>query len=78
MRYVRQGNCSQCGICCIAENCEFFDFKENIGICKIYNHPDRPSRCVNFPAAPPVMIKECSFYFIDTWDNNRIIFPREI
>lgn len=77
-RYIRCGECNQCGICCIEEDCEYFKWEDGKGICTVFGKPERYPRCINFPAAPPIMIKECSYYFIDTQEDNRIIKPREI
>jgi len=80
-RYERQGECNRCGICCLAEDCQYFEWGESagnkIGICTVFGKPERYARCVNFPAVPPIMILECSYRFLDTQEN-RVIGPREI
>lgn len=49
-----------------------------IANCKIYESPDRPMDCGLFPEAPPIMFKDCGFYFLDTWEDNRIVRPMRI
>jgi hypothetical protein len=72
------GECKRCGRCCLSEDCEHLSFLDDIATCLIHDSKDRPPRCVNFPAAPPIMIEECGYYFIDTLENNKIIKPKEI
>jgi len=71
LRYTLQGECKRCGNCCKNEECEFLKFENNIAVCTIYE--DRFFKCRNWPCVPPIMIKGCGFYFIDTWENNRIV-----
>lgn len=76
-RYKRQGKCRSCGKCCLTINCEHFEMGE-IATCKIYDSLDRPSDCGLFPEAPPIMIEGCGYYFLDTWENNRIVRERQV
>lgn len=52
-------------------SCEHLDWEGVIAICKIY--VSRPPRCKLFPQAPPILAETCGFYFLDTWENNRIV-----
>jgi len=71
-RYKREGFCSQCGDCCIPEDCEHLTYdKTNKAWCKIFGKPERPNKCKWFPQAPPIIFPRCTFYFLDTWENNR-------
>lgn len=74
LRYVLKGSCNRCGKCCEVEDdglpCEHLSYdEEGLAVCAIYE--DRWPRCHNFPAAPPIMIDECSYYFLDTWDEDK-------
>jgi len=75
LRYIRQGQCNRCGQCCENEDCEYLEMNEKMATCKIYDSPDRPDRCKWFPEMPPIPRKfdKCSYYFIDTWEENRIV-----
>jgi len=79
-RYRRRGKCLRCGACCLNENCKHlvFDKKTGLATCKIFKSPKRPAKCKNFPAAPPIIFETCGFYFLDTWENNRIVKPKKI
>ena len=68
-RYERKGKCLQCGWCCKHEDCEHF--KDNM--CLIHDDPDRPEKCKLFPAAPPVLHEGCGYYFLDKWNNDKIV-----
>jgi len=74
-RYIKKGKCNMCGDCCEAENCPYFKRKsKNKGICAVFNNSKkRYPRCYTFPDNPPIPFKRCSYYFIDTWNNNKII-----
>ena len=76
-RYKRAGNCKRCGQCCLTVNCDHFEMGE-VATCKIHDSPDKPSDCELFPEAPPIMIKGCGYYFLDIWENNRIVREREV
>ncbi len=84
LRYKRMGKCNRCGACCLAEDppCPHlaWEYKngKKIAVCKLYGKPERPERCKWFPEAPPIMFKTCGYYFVDTWENNRIVKPGEI
>jgi len=71
-RYERRGECNRCGWCCLYHSCPlvYFDEEKN-AVCSIYNN--RPKRCKVFPEAPPILNPDCGFYFVDTWENNRIV-----
>jgi len=43
----------------------------DIAFCKIYK--DRFLRCRLFPEAPPILNNDCGYYFLDTWENNKIV-----
>lgn len=70
-RYMRRGQCNRCGWCCSYSNCEHLTFDGEVAICKIYE--DRPERCRLFPQAPPILISKCGYYFLDTWENNKVV-----
>jgi|OpeIllAssembly_1097287.scaffolds.fasta_scaffold2760094_1 hypothetical protein len=68
-RYELRGQCNRCGQCCCGEDCEYLEFEEyGIATCKLYNSPDRPSKCGNFPAGPPLLIVSCGYRFFDLWE----------
>ena len=69
-RYELRGECSRCGECCINENCDYLEMKNEIAICLIYK--DRFERCRLFPANPPIMFKNCSYYFWDKWEKKAV------
>lgn len=73
-RYIRKGKCNRCGQCCVNEDCEYLEMGE-IATCLIHNSPDRPNKCKWFPEMPPIprAFKDCGFYFLDTWENNKIV-----
>lgn len=71
-RYERRGDCNKCGKCCLTENCEYYREKNGKGICKIFGKPERPEKCLIYPANPPLNYKECSYYFYDKWENKKI------
>ena len=75
-RYKRQGDCNRCGKCCIVQGCEHLSFQGGLAICNIYKN--RFDYCKLWPEALPIVYAECSYYFLDTWENNRIIKPRQI
>jgi len=75
-RYERRGKCNRCGWCCIEEECDQLAWKDDIAICKIYK--DRFNHCRWFPQAPPILIEKCGYYFLDTWENNRIVKAKEV
>ncbi len=77
-RYIRKGKCIQCGACCQNENCEFLKFDGKKWQCLIHSNSNRPQRCKSFPQVPPIIFKTCGYYFLDKWNNNKIIKPGEI
>jgi len=76
-RYIRKGKCLQCGACCLNENCEYFTWKDKKAFCKIYKESNRPQKCKDFPANPPIIIETCGYYFYDRIEK-KILKPREI
>lgn len=74
-RYERMGWCNQCGVCCIDENCEHLTWEEGKAFCKI--HENKPEKCSDFPANPPIVFKECSYTFRDKWED-KILKPCEV
>lgn len=72
-RYERRGRCNRCGWCCIHEKCEHLSFNGKIATCLIHDDPDRPLKCKLWPEAPPICNPDCGFYFLDTWDNNKVV-----
>lgn len=80
MRYIRKGHCNHCGFCCLGgdknEPCKDLVWEGNIATCKIYgNHPES---CKLFPESPPILTEKCGYYFIDTWNNNKILKSKEV
>ena len=71
-RYIRQGKCLRCGWCCKNEACEHFIDEANVTICAIFGQDDRPKKCTVYPSAPPVLNKNCGFYFLDRFNDNKV------
>lgn len=76
-RYIRQGGCDRCGQCCEEENCEHFQPGDS-AMCSIHEREDRPNKCKWYPQLPPIIFDKCTYYFLDTWEDNRVIMPRMI
>jgi len=79
LRYLRQGQCDRCGWCCEQRVCpDYLRYdKEGKAVCTIY--PQHPGECQRFPQAPPILVESCGFYFLDTWENNRLVkFGRDL
>jgi len=76
LRYERKGECNRCGWCCLQEDplCPYLK-KENDGIytCIVYDEKEKYVRCGMYPSNPPIVHEECGYYFIDTWDDNKIV-----
>lgn len=78
-RYLRKGDCLQCGWCCIQEGCTELVFDGEKYRCGRYHSPDRPEKCKNFPQAPPILNPDCGYYFLDRWENDRVVkFGRDL
>lgn len=75
-RYERRGKCNRCGWCCLQEDppCPYLK-KEIDGryTCTIFNEKERHVRCILYPDGPPIIHKDCGYWFIDTWENNKIV-----
>jgi len=76
LRYERRGECNRCGDCCINEDCEYFKLG-NPSTCLIHDK-ERPVKCDAYPEAPPIIFENCSYYFFDTWEDNRIVGVKEV
>jgi len=72
-RYERMGKCLRCGICCIGEDCEHLLMNDSKATCVIHDDPNRPMKCILFPANPPIVFEGCGYYFLDLWENKRIV-----
>lgn len=78
-RYIRQGECNHCGWCCMLENppCPHLMMKNGKSYCKIWEGDQRKEigkeYCIHFPSLPPITHDECGYYFIDTWEENKIV-----
>lgn len=76
-RYKRQGECNRCGWCCLQEDppCPYLKKEEDEKYsCTVFNDPSkRYARCYLYPDGPPIIHEGCSYYFIDTLDNDKII-----
>ena len=70
LRYELQWECKRCGECCLNEDCEHLEMGE-MATCKIHKSPDRPLKCGYFPDMPPIVFKNCGYYFLDTWEDDR-------
>ena len=77
-RYIRTGKCNRCGWCCESENCEHFNPSENgnQSSCNIHDG-NRPQKCIEFPANPPILYEECGHRFYDRWEN-KLLGVREV
>ena len=75
-RYERGGECRRCGACCAGEGCEHLLVGDDGATCAIVDSPDRPLKCRLFPAAPPIVFRGCGYFFLDRWDDNRIVRGR--
>lgn len=73
LRYLRKGRCLQCGWCCQKEDCKELVFVDGKYYCEKFHSKDRPSKCAPFPQAPPLLNPDCGYYFLDRWDNDRIV-----
>lgn len=74
-RYIRLGECNQCGDCCDNESCEHLTKDRK---CAIFGHVDRPLKCTLFPEVPQHPFKRCGFYFQDRHDDGKLIRAGEI
>ena len=78
-RYILHGECNQCGDCCQNEDCEHLErISQGKWGCKIHNDPNRPLKCKLYPEMPPIVFRRCSYYFRDTYENNRLVRPGEV
>jgi hypothetical protein len=82
-RYERRGECKQCGQCCLNEDCPSLSFEDDKAVC--LQHPtitggadQREPKCGWFPQAPPILYEECGYWFVDTWEGDRRVGPREV
>lgn len=74
LRYVRKGKCVRCGQCCINEDCEYLTWeKDETATCLIFGKEERPLMCSLFPEMPPILLEGCGYYFLDTWEDNKIV-----
>jgi len=71
-RYIRQGKCIRCGWCCAQEDCEHLKMEDDFATCLIHEE-DRPLRCNLYPANPPIIHPGCGYYFLDTYEDNKIV-----
>lgn len=75
-RYTRKGQCNRCGWCCLLEDppCTHLEFIEKGKYnCKIHDKKDRLEKCIVFPGNPPIQNPRCGYWFIDLWENNKMI-----
>lgn len=70
--YDRRGWCNRCGSCCYwldregkKQPCKHLIIKLGIASCAIYDSPERPQRCKDFPPKPDVSNKHplCGYSF---------------
>ena len=80
-RYKREGQCNRCGWCCLQEDppCPYLKQEEDGKYtCLVFEDPEkRYLRCSLHPCGPPILHEECGYYFLDTWENNKVI-KREV
>ena len=77
-RYVRFGECNQCGDCCETEDCEYFKrINKDRGICLAFGKVERPAKCGLFPEVPQHPYERCSYWFEDRHNNNEKIYPKQ-
>jgi hypothetical protein len=68
-RYERLESCARCGRCCAGIECEHLEYDgEGLAVCAIYDSPDRPAFCDEWPIGPPVMFDTCGFRWRDRVD----------
>lgn len=78
-RYIRKGKCNRCGWCCLIEPtpCPYLKgTKEGEYSCSEWGTKKRDIEypyCKPFPPLPPIKNPKCGYYFIDTWENNKIV-----
>lgn len=77
-RYKRQGQCNRCGACCVNEDCEHLEMSNGASTCLIHNDPDRPLKCKLFPEMPPILFPNCGYYFLDKYEDNRVVKIGEV
>ena len=82
-RYSRQGQCNRCGQCCMHEGadggpCEHLIKEGDTYTCLIHDDPNKPKKCGLFPELPPILFKTCGYYFIDNWNNNKVLRYMEV
>lgn len=83
LRYERRGICLRCGWCCMNEACPNLAFVS--GLAKCLAHPSvtgkkdqREPKCGRFPQAPPIMHEDCGYWFVDTWEDDRVVKARQV
>ena len=73
-RYKLVGECTRCGACCEAEDCEHFSRDVNgVAGCAIFGQPGREEKCTDYPYNPPVIFKTCGYRFVDTLEGDRVL-----
>jgi len=73
-RYIRGGQCNRCGWCCTHEDCDHFKpASDGIATCLIFGSSERPEKCLVYPGNPPILHPGCGYYFIDQWENNKVV-----
>lgn len=76
-RYIRHGECARCGWCCEREECGYFKREGGFATCGRHGN-GQPEKCVLYPEVPPLVSRRCGFWFVDTFEENRVIRPGEI
>jgi len=75
-RYIRKGKCKRCGWCCLREDPPYSYLKkeDDTYTCTVFDDKDeRDVRCGLYPGNPPIVYELCGYYFIDTWEDNKIV-----
>lgn len=77
-RYEQRGQCRRCGRCCLNEDdCEHLVIRNGEATCLLFGCPERPVKCLNFPAGPPIMNELCGYSFFDLWED-RLLSSKEV
>jgi len=73
-RYERRGECIRCGVCCREEECKHFvdAVDGEYATCLIFGSLERPSKCTDFPYAPPIVCKICGYYYMDLLEDKEL------
>ena len=78
-RYLRKGKCNHCGWCCVQEGCKDLVYVDGKYLCGLFYSDKRPLKCKLYPDDPPVKNPECGYYWLDRWENDKIVkIPKDM